>query len=80
MTDRVKELFETLVCNYDFPATFAEGLAEFLCDEGYVRRPSGKWLTDRFGMERSICSVCGAVFEGDGGNYCRNCGAEMVEV
>jgi hypothetical protein len=37
----------------------------------------GKWETDRFGLERSICSICGAVFEGDGGNYCRKCGAKM---
>ena len=37
----------------------------------------GKWETDRFGLERSICSVCGAVYEGDGGNYCPNCGADM---
>ena len=35
MTDQVKELYDTLMCNYDFPAVFAEGLAEFLVDEGY---------------------------------------------
>ena len=35
MTEQVKELFDTLMCNYDFPAVFAEGLAEFLIDEGY---------------------------------------------
>ena len=37
----------------------------------------GEWKTDRFGLERSICSVCGAVYEGDGGNYCPNCGVKM---
>ena len=37
----------------------------------------GHWGTDRFGLDRSICSVCGACYEGDGGNYCRNCGAKM---
>ena len=37
----------------------------------------GYWGTDRFGLDRSICSVCGACYEGDGGNYCRNCGAKM---
>ena len=37
----------------------------------------GYWGTDRFGMERSICSICGAVYEGDGGNYCPHCGAKM---
>ena len=30
MTDQVKELFDTLMCNYDFSATLAEGLAKFL--------------------------------------------------
>ena len=35
MTEQVKELFDTLMCNYDFPTEFAEGLAEFLVDEGY---------------------------------------------
>ena len=37
----------------------------------------GRWLTDRFGLERSICSVCNACYEGDGGNYCPKCGAKM---
>lgn len=37
----------------------------------------GKWLTDRFGLERSICSVCNAIYEGDDGNYCSECGAKM---
>lgn len=36
----------------------------------------GEWLTDRFGMERSICSECRKVFE-TGGNYCPSCGARM---
>ena len=44
---------------------------------GYRKQSEGEWLTDRFGLERSICSVCGAVYEGDGGNYCRRCGAKM---
>ena len=40
----------------------------------------GKWKTDVYGYwERSVCSICGAVFEGDGGNYCRKCGAKMTE-
>ena len=39
----------------------------------------GHWDTDRFGMERSVCSVCGAVFEGgDTWNYCPKCGAKML--
>ena len=50
-----------------------------LVDEGCRLVPKGEWLTDKYGMERSICSICGAVFEGDGGNYCRKCGARMTE-
>lgn len=37
----------------------------------------GYWGTDKYRLERSICSICGAVYEGDGGNYCPNCGAKM---
>lgn len=50
-----------------------------LVEEGCRIVPKGEWLTDKYGMERSICSCCGAVYEGDGGNYCRKCGARMVE-
>lgn len=40
----------------------------------------GHWDTDSFGMERSVCSVCKAVFEGgDAWNYCPKCGAKMGE-
>lgn len=36
------------------------------------------WETDRFGMERSICSLCKATFEGgDNWNYCPKCGAKL---
>lgn len=51
--------------------------AEALYNAGYRKQNEGEWLTDRFGLERSICSVCGAVYEGDGGNFCPNCGAKM---
>ena len=54
-------------------------LATALINEGFRLERKGEWLTDKYGMERSICSVCGAVFEGDGGNYCRKCGARMTE-
>lgn len=38
----------------------------------------GKWLEDRFGMERAICSICGAVYEGgDSFRFCPSCGAKM---
>ena len=54
-------------------------LAEKLYKDGWRRVPKGEWTTDKYGMERSICSICGAVFEGDGGNYCRKCGARMIK-
>ena len=54
-------------------------LATALINEGFRLERKGEWLTDKYGMERSICSICGAVFEGDGGNYCRKCGARMAE-
>ena len=54
-------------------------LAPAFINEGFRLERKGEWLTDRFGMERSICSICGAVFEGDGGNFCRKCGAKMRE-
>ena len=50
-----------------------------LVQEGCRLVPKGEWLTDKYGMERSICSCCGAVYEGDGGNYCRKCGVRMTE-
>ena len=54
-------------------------LATALINEGFRLERKGEWLTDKYGMERSICSICGAVYEGDGGNYCRNCGARMTD-
>ena len=59
--------------------TDVERLAEKMYRDGWRRVPKGEWLTDKYGMERSICSICGAVFEGDGGNYCRKCGARMTD-
>lgn len=54
-------------------------LATALINEGFRLECKGEWLTDKYGMERSICSICGAIYEGDGGNYCRKCGAKMLE-
>lgn len=54
-------------------------LATALINEGFCLERKGEWLTDKYGMERSICSLCGAVYEGDGGNYCINCGARMTK-
>lgn len=57
---------------------------KFAATGGHVRscqhfseEKHGQWLTDKFGLERSICSVCDACYEGDGGNYCPNCGTPM---
>ena len=54
-------------------------IATALINEGFRLECKGEWLTDKYGMERSICSICGATFEGDGGNYCCICGARMTE-
>ena len=54
-------------------------IATALINEGFRLERKGEWLTDKYGMERSVCSICGAVYEGDGGNYCRNCGARMTD-
>ena len=68
-------------CNEEGLVEVKERLAEFIAAKvlayGYRKQVEGEWLTDRFGFERSICSVCGATFEGDGGNFCRRCGAKM---
>lgn len=40
----------------------------------------GRWETDRFGLERSICSICNATYEGgEHWHYCPNCGAKMIK-
>ena len=47
MIDQVKELFNTLMCNYDFPAVVVESLA--------------KLLTRAFeGRTRNYCCMCWA--------------------
>lgn len=43
------------------------------------KQSEGEWLTDKYGMERSVCSLCHATYEGDSGNYCPNCGAKMKQ-
>ena len=55
-------------------------LATALINEGFRLERKGTWKTDVYGYwERSVCSECGATFEGDGGNYCCRCGARMIE-
>lgn len=54
-------------------------LATALINEGFRLERRGVWKTDSYGLDRSVCSECGATFEGDGGNYCCICGARMTE-
>ena len=55
-------------------------LATALINEGFRLERKGTWKIDVYGYwERSVCSECGAIFEGDGGNYCSKCGAKMTE-
>ena len=87
MNDQVKELFDTLMCNYDFPEEFAAGLAEFLCDEGYIRLATGKWISAstkpgvHAGMKCSECKARITYNEHFNGQhlYCHKCGARMIK-
>ena len=54
-------------------------IAAALINEGFRLERTGVWKTDNYGMDRSVCSICGATFEGDGGNYCSRCGAKMTK-
>jgi hypothetical protein len=84
MTTEVKELFDILMCNYDFPTVFAEGLAEFLIDEEYRLIKYGTWRAETDEEEPNpifkcaVCSVCGGV-SGTTFKYCPNCGAKMTK-
>ena len=84
MTKEVKELFDTLMCNYDFPAVFAEGLAEFLIDEEYRLIKYGTWRAETDDEEpnpmfkHAVCSVCNGT-SGTAFKYCPHCGAKMVK-
>ena len=67
-------------CRYSYSKNGQESEMCKICEFTYFVKlapKEGKWLTDRFGLERSICSICNAVYEGDGGNFCRRCGAKM---
>jgi 5'(3')-deoxyribonucleotidase len=52
-------------------------IATALINEGFRLERTGEWLTGKYSFDRSVCSVCGATFDGDGGNYCCSCGAKM---
>ena len=54
-------------------------LATALINEGFRLERKGEWITGKYSFDRSVCSVCGATFDGDGGNFCCLCGAHMVE-
>jgi hypothetical protein len=80
MTEQVKELFSTLICNYDFPEEFAKDLAEFLSEEGYTRTGQGKWV--RYPYNSGIyCSLCRHKrrYKDIQDKFCPNCGARMTE-
>lgn len=64
MTTEVKELFDTLMCNYDFPAAFAEGLAEFLIDEGYGQVDELKRRVADLNNRRHLIWALGVDYDG----------------
>ena len=64
MTTEVKELFDTLMCNYDFPAVFAEGLAEFLIDEGYGQVNELKKEVQDLNNRRHLIWAIGCDYDG----------------
>jgi predicted amidophosphoribosyltransferase len=67
-------------CRHSFSKNGQESGMCKICEFTYFVNQApkeGKWLTDRFGLERSVCSICKATYEGDGGNFCPNCGAKM---
>ena len=64
MTTEVKELFDTLMCNYDFPAVFAEGLAEFLIDEGYGQVNELKEEVQDLNNRRHLIWALGVDYDG----------------
>ena len=51
-------------------------IATALINEGFRLERKGEWITGKYSFDRSVCSVCGATFDGDGGNYCCMCGAD----
>lgn len=64
MTTEVKELFDTLMCNYDFPEEFAAGLAEFLIDEGYGQVNELKKEVQDLNNRRHLIWAIGCDYDG----------------
>lgn len=84
LVSELDEHYETLGKKYGFDDMYVRGYGEAINDmedkpEADVQEVKhAKWMTDRFGMERSICSICGTVYEGgDSFRFCPECGAKM---
>jgi rubrerythrin len=84
--DKFKERIQQQITEYFTSAAGGYMLAEDVIDdldafptEDVVEVVHGTWLPGKYEfMERSVCSVCEAVFEGgDNWNYCPKCGAKM---
>ena len=84
LVDELGEHYKALGKEYGFDDMYVRGYGEAISNmedkpEADVQEVKhAKWTTDRFGMERSICSICGAVYEGgDSFRFCPKCGAKM---
>lgn len=64
MNTEVKELFDTLMYNYDFPEEFAAGLAEFLIDEGYGQVNELKKEVQDLNNRRHLIWAIGCDYDG----------------
>ena len=60
---QIEEMAQLIYLNYDCPLEFAEGMAEFLYDEGY-RKLEGEWVSveermpeDVYGKDRKKITV-----------------------
>lgn len=78
---QIEEMAELIAFNYDCPYAFAEGMAEFLHDEGYRKQSEGEWEkrvfiifdTEKVGYR---CSSCNTTWDTPTA-YCPHCGAKM---
>lgn len=84
LVNKLDEHYTTLGKKCGFDDMYVRGYGEAISnieDEPVAdvqKVKHGKWLTDRFGMERAICSICGAVYEGgDSFGFCPKCGAKI---
>lgn len=76
MNEQVKELFDTLMCNYDFPEEFAAGLAEFIIDEEYSLIKHGTWKL--YSSTMMECSNCKKHVPYHRYKYCPHCGSKNI--